>query len=169
MHAQRKVPADIRGHVRVPNVSPLSPTSPSQVALETAKKKKQSRGKVRVQDKVPVDTRGHMRVSNVPPQSEGQVALENACASISELRKKLSEMMEKELREKVEDTEKRLGSVFPEIPPGALMRMIYPPLTNVLVQTMCQETTEAGVQTSLKKANKATKTKAVWFTKNTHR
>ena len=185
VHAQRKVPADIRGHVRVPNVSPLSPTSRGQVAFENAKRKKQSRGKVRVQDKkVPVDTRGHMRVSNVPPlspKSEGQVALENACASISELRKKLREMMEKELREKVEDTEKRLGSVFPEIFPGALMRLIYPPSTNVLVQTVCPETIEAGVQTSFKKAsankgvqtnqktstgNKSTWTRSGWFSQN---
>ena len=88
--------------------------------------------------------------------SQGQVALENACASIilSGLREKLSEMMEKELREKVEDTEKRLGSVFPDniIFPGDLMLMIYPPSTNVLVQTVCQETIEAGVQTSFNKA-----------------
>ena len=40
VHAQRKVPADIRGHVRVPNVSPLSPTSRGQVAFENAKRKK---------------------------------------------------------------------------------------------------------------------------------
>ena len=34
------------------------------------------------------------------------------------------------------------------------MSMIYPPPpTNVLVQTVCQEKTEVGVQTSLKKAS----------------
>ena len=82
------------------------------------------------------------------------MALENACASISELREKLREMVEKELRKKVEYTEEQLRSLFPSISLGDLMSMIYPPPpTNVLVQTVCQEKTEVGVQTFLKKAS----------------
>ena len=46
------------------------PTSPGQVALKNAKKKRKLRGKVRAQRKnVPVDTCGHMRVPNVQPLS----------------------------------------------------------------------------------------------------
>ena len=80
-------------------------------------------------------------------------------------------MVEKELRKKAEYTEEQFRSLFPSISPGDLMCMIYPPPPmNVLVQTLCQEKTEAGVQTSLKKAsaNKDVQTNQKRFTTNKH-